>query len=228
MVDKVMVVVPAYNEEKHIEEVVTELCERNYEVVVVNDGSEDRTREILKKLKSKYRDKLHVYHHIVNAGLGVALKTGIKAALRKNADYIVTFDADGQHDPDDIQKLLNVLKRDKADVVIGKRNFSEMPFSRRIGNIILNFITFLFYGLHVNDSQCGLRAFTRNAAEKIEIYSRGYSVSSDIIGEIKRKNLKIEEVNIKTLYTEYSLNKGTNPIEGIKIALRIMINRFRR
>ena len=103
-------------------------------------------------------------------------------------------------------------------------NFKEMPASKKFGNTVMNMITRIFYGIHVNDSQSGLRAFNRKAARVLDISSRGYGVSSEIIGEIKKYNLKVEEVEIRTIYTDYSMSKGTNLIVGLKILGKLIIN----
>ncbi len=224
---KVTVVVPAYNEEETVEGVVGSLLERGYRVLVVDDGSRDSTPEILGRISSRSR-QVSVYTHIINMGLGAALRTGIKAALLEGADYIVTFDADGQHDPDDISGVLEPLLDGRADVVIGSRDFSEMPVSRRMGNSIMNLLTLIFYGCRVSDSQSGLRAFTRKAASLLDIRNVGYGVSSEIIGEIGRKNLKMLEVNIKTIYTPETIAKGTNTSVGIRILLKLVLDLFRR
>jgi glycosyltransferase involved in cell wall biosynthesis len=221
---ELFVVVPAYNEEKTVAKVVTELCEMNYMVVVVDDGSHDKTHNIVKNLQKKYPQQISIYSHIINRGLGAALKTGMDASLRKGAKYIVTFDADCQHDPYDIDNVCEPLKIDEADVVLGDRNFNDMPRSKKMANLIMNFITLLFYGVRANDSQSGLRAFNRKATELIEINSRGYGVSSEIVREIKRNHLRLNEVPIKTIYTPYSISKGTNASVGFKILLKMIID----
>lgn len=224
---KVTVVVPAYNEETTIEEVVNSLTGRGYRVIVVDDGSRDSTHEIIKKIEAE-NPRVSVYTHLINMGLGVAIRTGIGAALLEGADYIVTFDADGQHDPDDIERVCRPLFDGEADAVIGRREFSNMPLSRRLGNTVMNIITFVFYGSRVSDSQSGLRAFTRKAAAALDIRSSGYGVSSEIIGELRKKKIKMKEITIKTIYTPETISKGTNTSVGLKILFRLIIDLFRR
>ena len=217
---KLIVIIPAYNEERTIKEVIRSLKEKGYnDIIVVDDGSPDKTFELASK------EKVKVYRHIINRGLGGALNTGITAALRENADFIVTFDADGQHDVDDIEKLVKALE-EGYDVAIGNRINEKMPFVRKIGNIGLDFVTYMLFGIYVHDSQSGLRAFTREAAEKIEINTNRMEVSSEIITEIGRKNLKLKEVPIKTIYTKYSLSKGNSVWNGFKIALKLLLKRI--
>lgn len=222
----ITVVVPAYNEEKTISKVLEELLDMGFGVVVVDDGSIDDTYAIAMKV-IKERKKGVVCKHLLNIGLGGALRTGIEAALLEKPDVIVTFDADGQHDPNDIFKISKPIIDNDADVVVGKRNFKEMPSSKKFGNQVMNFITTVFYGIRVSDSQSGLRAFNRKAAETIIINARDYGVSSEIIGEVKRHDLKLVEVPIKTIYTDYSMTKGTNTSEGLKILFKLIINIFK-
>lgn len=218
----ITIIVPAYNEEKTILQVLDELKDRGYTVIVVDDGSTDSTPKLLRRFKDD--DRIHVYTHIINRGLGAALRTGIEAALLRGSSYIVTFDADGQHDPDDIENVCRPLIEDRADVVIGQRNFNEMPFSRNIGNFIMNIITLIFYRVWFPDSQSGLRGFTRKAAQRIKIKDRGYGVSSEIISEVKKNGLRLKGVPIKTIYTPQTISKGTNVTVGIKILLKLIIN----
>ncbi len=217
----IYVVIPAYNESRTIKKVIEDLKQKNLNIVIIDDGSHDKTYKIA---ESSIYNHGSVYRHVINRGLGAALETGIKAALAKNADIIVTFDADGQHDPDDIIPVCKPIMEKRADVVIGTRNFNEMPVSKKFGNTVMNMITSIFYGIHVNDSQSGLRAFNRKAAKVLDINSRGYGVSSEIIGEIKKYDLKVEEVEIKTIYTDYSMSKGTNLMVGLKILAKLIIN----
>jgi glycosyltransferase involved in cell wall biosynthesis len=219
----IYVVMPAYNESKTIKKVIEEVKERNLNMVIIDDGSHDETYKIAENSIHNSHDG-SIYRHVINRGLGAALETGIKAALAKNADIIVTFDADGQHDADDIIPVCKPIMENKADVVIGTRNFEEMPGSKKFGNEVMNAITRIFYGIHVNDSQSGLRAFNRKAAKVLDIHSRGYGVSSEIIGEIKKYDLKVAEVEIKTIYTDYSMSKGTNLTVGLKILAKLIIN----
>ncbi|WP_414468844.1 glycosyltransferase family 2 protein [Methanobacterium sp. ACI-7] len=222
----IFVVMPAYNESKTIKKVINELKDKELNLVIIDDGSADETYNIAKNTINT--SKSSIYRHVLNRGLGAALKTGIEAALKEGAEIIVTFDADGQHHPEDIIPVCKPIIEGKTDFVIGTRNFSEMPKSKQFGNTVMNILTRMFYGINVGDSQSGLRAFNRKAAEVIEINSRGYGVSSEIIGEMKKYGLRIGEVPIKTIYTDYSMSKGTNLTVGLKILFKLIINIFRR
>ena len=225
--DGVYVVVPAYNEEKTVSQVIEEIAKRGYHVVLVNDGSSDNTLENTKKSQKKYPNQIIIVSHIINRGLGAALNTGIADALKHKAKYIVTFDADGQHEVNDIQKVCKPLQEQKAEAVIGARPFEDMPLSKNFANTMMNLLTRVFYRVKVRDSQSGLRAFTANAASKINVVSQGYAVSSEFIKEIKDNNLKLEEVTITTIYTDETAQKGTNVFVGIKIMLKMIFDMFR-
>ncbi len=220
------VIVPAYNEEKTIGSVLESLLHhfRREEIVVVNDGSRDRTREIARSYG------VHVLTHLVNRGLGGALGTGIAYALRRNARLILTFDADGQHLVSDALRVMKPVAEGKADFAVGSRlkgDTSEMPFVKKFGNFVLDSITAVFAGKYVSDSQSGLRCFNKDCASKIRITCDRYAVSSEIIIEAAKNKCRIIEVPIKAVYTEYSMKKGTNVLEGVKIALNLLFDKLR-
>ena len=140
---RVVVVIPAYNEERTIVEVIRGLKQRGFTtLIVVDDGSSDRTGELASD------EGVIRLRHILNRGLGGALGTGISAAVRLGAEVIVTFDADGQHDPNDIMRLLQPIEVGEAEVVIGSRMLDPrgMPYRRRLANWIANVLTYLLFG----------------------------------------------------------------------------------
>ncbi|WP_423793435.1 glycosyltransferase family 2 protein [Methanocaldococcus indicus] len=225
--DDIFIVVPAYNEEKMITKTLKNLKKYGYKnIVVVDDGSKDKTYELAKQ------EDVIVCRHIINRGLGGALGTGIKTALLYNPKVIVTFDADGQHHPEDIEKVVKPIF-EGYDFVIGSRmldknELKNMPLVKRIGNFGLNFITYFMGGYFVSDSQSGLRTFSYEAAKKIidDLKSDRYEVSSEFIILAKKHNLKIKEVPIKTIYTDYSMSRGTNVITGFKILFKLIAQRI--
>lgn len=223
MGNSIFVVIPAYNEEKTIGGVIRCLKKEGYRnIIVVDDGSSDNTCNAAKK------EKVFVYKHGINRGLGGALGTGLRAALEKNADIIVTFDADGQHNPKEIKKLVQPIIDDKADFVVGSRllNPEGMPLIRRIGNWGLNVITLILFGVWTTDSQSGFRAMSREAAESIEIKTNRMEVSSELLAEIKKNNLRLVEVPVKAIYTKYSLKKGQSSLNAFKILSKLILRRI--
>ena len=225
--NEIFVVVPAYNEEKTVSQIIEGIAKEGYNVVLVNDGSKDNTLNLAIESKRRYPDKIFIVSHFINRGLGAALKTGIDVAVRKHAKYILTFDADGQHEISDIEKVVKPLQDGNADVCIGARPFKDMPFSKSFANSVMNFLTLVFYRRNVKDSQSGLRAFTSDAASQINIVSSGYAVSSEFIREISDKNFRLEEVTITTIYTPETQHKGTDAIVGLKILFKMVLDLFR-
>ena len=222
---KIFIVMPAYNEEKIIAKVIHGLKKHKFQnIIVIDDGSEDNTSKIAKQ------EGVIVYRHPINRGLGGALGTGIKAGILEDADIIVTFDSDGQHDPKDINRVIAPIVKGKAQVVIGSRliNPKGMPWIRRIGNFGLNIITYVLFGIWTTDSQSGLRAFSNKAARKIQIHTNRMEVSSEIIREIGRNKLKFIEVPIKAIYTDYSKEHGQSNLNAIKIVFKLILKKLMR
>lgn len=214
MYKDIWIVIPAYEEEKMIGSVIDGLIEEGYEqVIVVDDGSEDRTGEVSVSRGAK------VVRHEDNRGLGAAIRTGLREARSKGAEVVITFDADGQHNPRTIVDLLKAL--DGADFTVGVRDRGEMPLNKRLGNACLDFITY-FLGGPLTDSQSGFRAFGPKALEKIQIRSDRYSVSSEIIIQVGEKDLRFETVPIRGIFTDYSKASGTTIASGVKIFLDLL------
>lgn len=223
----VFLVIPAFNEEKTVGEILEKIAKLNYKIVLVDDGSEDNTYKIARKSKDKYPDNIFIYRHIINRGLGAALKTGMNGALEHGAKFVVTFDADGQHAIADIAKVCKPLVNKEAEVVIGARPFEDMPRSKNFANTLMNFLTLIFYKTNVKDSQSGLRAFNADVIPKLNIISQGYGVSSEFIREIRINHLKLAEVTITTIYTPETQAKGTNALVGVKILLKMLVDLFK-
>ncbi|PJA86612.1 MAG: glycosyltransferase family 2 protein [Candidatus Moranbacteria bacterium CG_4_9_14_3_um_filter_42_9] len=212
---KIFIVIPAFNEAKVIQSVISEVKSAGYQnIIVIDDGSADNTQEKAKELE------VIVLRHKLNRGKGAATKTGIEAAKLLEAEIIVTMDGDGQHDPGDISKLIEPILEGNCDVVLGTRlkNTEGMPFQRIIANKIGNLITWFLFGLYVTDSQSGFRAYSRQAAEIINTRGDRYDYDSEVIREIYTHKLKFKEVPVKVRYTEYSMGKLQKQgfINGVK------------
>lgn len=221
---KILIVVPAFNEEESIAAALADLKKHHFhEIVVVNDGSWDKTAEIARQ------NQVTVLDHLVNRGLGAALGTGFTYARDVSADVLVTFDADGQHRASDVKNLLEPIVNRKSDVVIGSRLIKSdgMPVDRRIINFVSNILTMMFYGVWTTDSQSGLRAFNKKAISSIIIKTDRMEVSSEFFKEIRRNNLKFVEVPIKPVYTEYSRQGGQSNLNGINVTLKMLVRLFR-
>lgn len=221
---KLAIVIPAYNEENTLGDVLLSLPKKIDGIdeilsIVVDDGSTDKTYEIAKNHSD------YALRHIVNLGVGAATRTSLEAAKKLNCNIVVTIDADGQHDPKDIPRLIEPILYDQTDIVIGTRAFKsqQMPRIRIFGNLIMNLATFLFFRKWVSDSQSGMKAFSKSALNEINLTSSGYEFCSEIIGEAKSNNLAVEEVKIDTIYTRYSKKKGQGIFNSINIVTRLAL-----
>jgi len=224
--NKIFIVIAAYNEEKSIADVIKSLRNENYHnIVVVDDGSKDKTYEICRK------EKVHALRHAINRGQGAALKTGIDYAVMKGAEIIVTFDADGQHRADEIKRLTAPIENGEVDVVLGSRFLdkkTKVPFFKKLtlkGGIIF---TRIFSGIKLTDTHNGFRAFSRSAAQRIEIRQDRFEHASEIIDEIARKKIKFREVPVTIIYSKYAKAKGQSIFNSFKIALKLMIGKIAR
>jgi glycosyltransferase involved in cell wall biosynthesis len=207
------IVIPARNESATISRTVTELRQDGWPVIVVDDGSEDDTAELARAAGAT------VLHHAINLGQGAALQTGISYACTLDARAIVTFDADGQHDPNDVPSLIDALASG-ADVALGSRFLGHTEGATPARRLFLRFAVFVsnrISGTKLTDSHCGLRAFTAAAARDLHITQNGMAHASEILSHIRRRGLKVKEVPATIRYTEYSRRKGQSAVQAFRI-----------
>lgn len=219
---KVFAVVAAYNEQRALGEVLKNLKPFVDEIVVVDDGSSDNTFNIAREAKVK------VLRHVINRGQGAAQQTGNEYALQQGADIIIHFDADGQHDINDIPKFVEPIKRGEADVVLGSRflGSANLPLTRKL-ILKLGLLFMWFYsGLRLTDSQNGFRALSKEAAKKITITQDGMAHASEILDEIAEQKLRYIEVPVKIHYSKETLAKGQGSLNAINIATRLIWDKF--
>jgi polyprenyl-phospho-N-acetylgalactosaminyl synthase len=221
----IWVVVTAYNESSVISEVVKGIRQGGYSVVVVDDASSDDTGD--RALSAGAR----VLRHPINLGQGAALQTGIAFALRNEAQYIVTFDGDGQHRPEDIASLTDALMRHKADFALGSRflgNALDLPRLRRAILRLAVLFTRLTTGLKVTDAHNGIRAMTRRGASYIRLRQNRMAHASEILDQIARSKLAYVEVPVTIVYTAYSLQKGQRISNSVSILIDLLTRRLHR
>ncbi len=217
----VSIVIPIYNEGGVIGDVIEEIRKHgDFSIFIIDDGSSDNTKNQVAQ------HNVYYLRHVINRGKGAAVKTGVMAAHRSGADVVVTMDGDGQHDPADIDTLIEPILSEGYDVVLGSRmlNHEGMPLLKVIANKIGNVITWIFYGIYVSDSQSGFRAYSEYAAGIIDTRADKYEYDSKVIREIKRNKLKFKEVPVHVRYTKYSMTKPQKQgfINGLKTLVRII------
>lgn len=219
-----VVIIPAFNEETVISDVVSGILPLADRVVVVDDGSTDRTAQVAASAGAT------VIRHALNRGQGASLQTGIAWALRAGADLIVTFDADGQHQPSDVVDLLRPLQEGRAEVTLGSRFLrpSAVPASRRLLLRVATLFTRLVSGLKVSDTHNGLRAFTRDAAMRIQIHQDRMAHASEILDEIRMLGLSFVEVPVSIHYSDYSRHKGQSGFGALRVLWDYLIGRWSR
>lgn len=225
---KLLIGIPAYNEEAIVGKIVNSFPDKiagikEKDILVVDDGSSDKTFTTAKNSGAM------VIRHILNRGLGGALKTIFTFARSGKYDILVTMDADGQHNPVDVSKIIEPIVKKGINVVIGSRWKSTRVkvWSRYIFNQLANIITFLLFGVWSSDSQSGFRSFNRKAIERINIVSDGMEVSSEFFKEIVRNKLTFKEVPIEAIYTDYSKKKGQKMHNAPDVFFQLLLRLIR-
>jgi len=219
MSDKLLIIIPAFNEETTISNVINDLKKCGFkDILVVDDGSSDQTAYIARNLQ------VEVISHIVNIGLGGAIATGLDFARERGYEHVITFDADGQHKALDAVKIYRALKENYGDLIIGSRilELKKRYYIRYLVNCLSNIFTFLFSGALISDSQSGLRGFGPRALKSIYPQTSGYEVSSEIIMIAKNLKLLVFEVPVTACYSDYSLKKGQKISNLLKVARKLL------
>jgi polyprenyl-phospho-N-acetylgalactosaminyl synthase len=217
---EIWVIIPAFNEARVIASVVGPLVQRGYKVLVVDDGSSDETYHVSSLAGAC------VLRQVVNIGQGASLQTGITFALRAGAQFICTYDADGQHDPDDVKTLAEYLGQSNADVALGSRflgHAENLPWSKWLVLRAAVFFTGMHTGLHLTDTHNGLRLMTAEAARTIRLKQPRMAHASEILATIAKLHLKYVEVPVNISYTKYSNQKGQSVFDSVKILFDLLI-----
>lgn len=222
---KVFVVVPSFNEAKQLRHTLAPLIEQGYSVVVVDDFSTDSTAQTIQDLPVYY------LRHPINLGQGAALQTGMNFSVQQNANYIVHFDADGQHNYREIPLLINALQTQAADVALGTRfkraeDVAAIPTFRRFILRVAILVNGIMTGLWLSDAHNGFRAFTKEAAAKIKITENRMAHATEILSLIKQQHLKVVEVPVHIEYTDYSKLKGQSSSNSINILIDLILNKL--
>lgn len=221
----VFVVIAAYNEAACIAEVVREVRAVCPHVVVIDDGSADATG------REARAGGATVLTHLVNRGQGAALQTGLTYALAMGARVVVTFDADGQHDVADLPALVAPIARGEVDICLGSRFLgtrSNVPRLRRIVLAAAVLFTRLTSRIKLTDAHNGFRAFSRRAAERIDLQLDRMAHASEVIDQVRACDLPYREVPVRIRYTEYSRSKGQRSTAALRVAFDYLVGRVLR
>lgn len=218
----IAIIIPAYNEAKRIGAVLQGLKSVGLPIIVVDDGSRDKTAEVVQKHNVTF------LRHKINLGKGAALKTACDAVFAGGAEAVIMMDSDGQHKLEDLSKFIEALKSGRYDVVFGSRNLNfGVPLVRFIGNKMASVLVSLLFGIYVSDLICGYRAFTRDAYKKMNWQSVGYGVETEMVALVGKRKLRYCEVPVETVY--YKKLRGEEKFKGVSIleALGILLDVFR-
>jgi len=190
--------IPAFNEEKNIAAIITKLADITDTIIVCNDGSSDLTSDIAEKMGA------FVINHEKNLGYGAAIRSIFLKAKELDGDILVTFDADGQHRIEDIEKVTKPIIDQEADLVIGSRfldeSEKEVPRYRKVGIKVITKITNASIKKQLTDSQSGFRAYSKKVLNELNPSELGMGISTEILIKASSKNFRITEVPIKILY----------------------------
>jgi glycosyltransferase involved in cell wall biosynthesis len=218
-------VIPAHNEQATIGSVVAPIVAAGYSVVVVDDHSTDETRLVA------LENGAWAVSHPINLGQGAAIQTGISFALSKNAELVLTFDADGQHQLVDARMMMDEIYSKSVDVVLGSRFLKGKPESMPKTRFMLLKLAVLFTRitsrLKVSDTHNGLRVMTAKAASNIYLQQNRMAHASEILSQIRKEGLSFVEFPTDVKYTSYSLGKGQKSSNFISIVFELVMGKFK-
>jgi glycosyltransferase involved in cell wall biosynthesis len=221
--NKILIVIPAFNEEKNIGNLLKKISSvfSLKDVLVVDDGSKDKTSLIAKKAGTM------VLKLKSNQGKGLALRAGFDFAIKHGYDAVITMDADGQHDPGEIPLFLEKYKKSGADLIVGTRkyNLSEMPSLRFLVNNTTSIITSILSGIRIHDSQSGFRIIKKKLLKEINLMTNRFQMETEIIIKAARAGFSIKELPISTIYFEKfksHINPFIDTVRFIRLAVRML------
>ena len=200
---RIAVVIPAHDEQERIGATLATLPDDVDDIVVVDDGSADRTGAIVRPSRDA---RVRLLVHARNRGVGAAIATGYRAAFERGADVAVVMGADGQMDPGELVRLASPVVRGEADYAKGDRlahrEIGAMPLSRRAGNLLFSALTRAVTGLAISDSQCGYTALSRRAAARLDLDALwpGYGYPNDLLARAAEAGLRVVDVPVRPIY----------------------------
>jgi len=217
----ITLVLPVFNEERNIKMVITSVKKIVNRIIIIDNNSSDNTMRLIKKL-----NKINL-KHCYNLGKSNSLKTGCDLAVRLKTDVIAFMDSDGQHKGSDLQKLIETMKQEKVDSVIGYRDNFKMPLMRGIGTFLIKILTNFLFNSSLKDIQSGMRIFKSKIYNKIRWTSTGsahYFADAEISTKLIQKKIKFKEIPIQTIFLDKY--KGMNIFQGIHLLFCLVLWRF--
>lgn len=222
--NNIAVLIPAYNEEKYIDKVLDNCLSQNLDIIVIDDGSTDRTAEIISNFDNKTGKKIHLVKHDINKGKGEALKSGFLTALKNNYTGVITIDADGQHKVDEIAGFIEAVNKYNPDIIVGNRleNAKGMPFIRLFTNIFTSWIISIIASKKIADVQSGFRFIGCRAMKNIKLETKNFDTEPEILLKAGWLGYDIINIPISTIYHK-NFNSHVNPIKDTIKFIRLIL-----
>jgi len=222
---KIAILIPAYNEEKYIKDVVSSCSKYKLDIIVVDDGSTDNTPEIIKSIPNPEKFSITLLEHSFNRGKGQSLKTGFDCAVANNYEGVITIDADGQHKVSEISNFLQTLEKNNPDIIVGSRfkNIKGMPFIRLATNYFTSWIISLVAGNKIEDVQSGFRYINSKVLKNIEVKTKNFDAEPELLIKASWSGYKIINTPISTIYHK-DFTSYVNPIKDTVKFIKLVFN----
>ncbi|MEW6171156.1 MAG: glycosyltransferase family 2 protein [Candidatus Omnitrophota bacterium] len=217
---KTCILIPTYNEEKSIGQLIKQIKTQNFDVLVIDDGSKDKTKDIAIK------EGAIVLENKINLGKGASLRKGFEYLLSKDYDLAIIMDGDGQHSPDDINKFILKANDPQIGIVIGNRLLKpkNMPFVRLLTNKLMSVWISKLCKQNIPDSQCGYRLIKKDVLNRIRLKSQNFEIESELLIEAARSGFKIDSVPIASIYQNHK--SRINPILDTIRFIKFIFNKL--
>ncbi len=224
--DNIYVVIPAFNEGAVLQKTISELKRKFKNVIVVDDGSDDKTREIMEN------SGVIPIHHPINMGQGASINSGFNFVKNiKSVEAVITFDADGQHASEDAIAFAKEIKNCSEEVILGSRflkHEKNIPFMKRFALKFVIKITNIILGMKLTDTHNGLKAIKIDAIKKIDIKIDNYAFESEMLTQISKLNMSYKELPTDIIYTNYSKKKGQSLRNGLRVIESLILLFFNK
>jgi len=221
----IAILIPAFDEEKYIKDVISECLQYNLDLIIIDDGSSDRTVEIIEKFPKPVEPRILLIKHKLNKGKGAALKTGFNFAVKNNYSGVITLDADGQHNVSEIKYFINMAENENPDIIVGSRfkNTRGMPFIRLATNFFTSWLISTIAGKKIDDVQSGFRYISSRALKNINLETKNFDTEPEMLLKASWLNYTIKNIPISTIYHKdfvSHVNPVKDTIKFFKLVLR--------